>query len=379
MKICLLTDTWYPIWGGGQEHILQISKCMIERKNVYIDIFTQNLIDTESKVYAKTENLSSRIRVFRIGKPRTFNNPLSRLPWWIEAVAAFQKLHRKHHYDLLHAHAYTAAIPAKAASLIWQLPLIFTVHGMLNQSHGYSFSAWFERMLFTQIRYNGLITVSQDFLKVPNVNRNIKYIPNGVVQPKINHKKVKFKKTTLLYVGRLEEQKRVDLLLKALPYVRFEIPDVQLICIGNGSKLPYLRRLAKKLNVADKVQFLGTLPNSKLADFYQKSHLLVLPSQAEGFPLVLLEAWSFACPVLTAKVGEVRHLIKHEHNGFLTDLRQADYLARQIVKALRHPRLINIGKQGKRTSEMYTWESAAEKHWRFYQHTIRLWKNKNRS
>lgn len=376
MNVCVLTDTWYPVWGGGQEHILQIARHLAHEKNISIDILTQNLLDSEGKMYPQSENLGDNIRVVRIGRPHFFGKPWQRFPWWIEAVVTLQKLHRKNHYDLLHAHAYTAAIPAKAASLIWQVPLIFTVHGMLNKEQSSSFSGWFERILFTKIRYDGLITVSQDFLKEPNVNQNVCYIPNGVSQHKMLRKIRKFQNRTLLFVGRLEEQKRVSLLLKALPYIQSKIPDVKLICIGSGSQFSSLRKLAKDLKIKNQVQFLGNLPRARLAHYYQKSHLFVLPSRGEGFPLVLLEAWSYACPVLAVGVGELKYLIKNQKNGFLTNASQPKSLAEEIINILHNPNLVSIGKTGQRMSKKYTWESSASQHWRFYKQIIAVWKNR---
>lgn len=126
----------------------------------------------------------------------------------------------------------------------------------------------------------------------------------------------------LLYVGRLEEWKGVDVLLRALSQV--SATDWQLTVVGEGKELPALEALATELGIAARVTFAGKVPNAELHPLYLNSHAVVIPSivtsyVAETWSLVVNEAMQAGCVVIASDaVGAVQDgLVDHGTTGYV--------------------------------------------------------------
>jgi glycosyltransferase involved in cell wall biosynthesis len=112
----------------------------------------------------------------------------------------------------------------------------------------------------------------------------------------------------ILFVGRLDRQKGVDVLLKAMPAVFAELPDVDLFLVGDGperSSLTHLASTAKALR--GRVHFTGWQDN--IAQIMKASQVVVLPSRWEGMPNVVLEAMAAGLPVVASQTHGVRELL----------------------------------------------------------------------
>jgi glycosyltransferase involved in cell wall biosynthesis len=119
----------------------------------------------------------------------------------------------------------------------------------------------------------------------------------------------------LSFVGRLEEVKRIDVLIEALPLSGGE---PWLVVAGDGTQSESLRALAARSAAAARIVFTGSLEAKALRGLYAASDALVLPSAAEGVPLVILEAMSCGIPVVATAVGGVPELLC-ESNGILVE------------------------------------------------------------
>ncbi len=126
----------------------------------------------------------------------------------------------------------------------------------------------------------------------------------------------------VVFVGRLEKVKGVDVLLNALKYARRENPHVRLVIYGKGS----LEKLVVKYKFID---FRGPLPYEEIHKAYRKATVFVLPSRYEGLPNSLLQAMASGLPVVATKVGGVPEIVKDRYNGLLVDLDP-----REISKAI---------------------------------------------
>jgi glycosyltransferase involved in cell wall biosynthesis len=109
------------------------------------------------------------------------------------------------------------------------------------------------------------------------------------------------------FVGRLEPQKSVDWLIATAPQWLGKLPDCDLILVGDGPLRPSLEAAAKAAGVADRVHFAGWRPDAP--EILAASSLLVLPSQWEGMPNVVLEAMASRLPVVASDVEGVRELL----------------------------------------------------------------------
>ena len=135
---------------------------------------------------------------------------------------------------------------------------------------------------------------------------------------------------TLASVGNLIASKGHDLVIEALA----QLPDSQLLIAGRGPDEDRLRALAVNLGVADRVEFLGTLPQHRLRQLYSGADALVLASVREGWANVLLEAMACGAPVVASNVGGTPEVVAAPEAGVLMAERSADAISRAVA-ALR--------------------------------------------
>jgi glycosyltransferase involved in cell wall biosynthesis len=141
---------------------------------------------------------------------------------------------------------------------------------------------------------------------------------------------------TVLFVGRLEEEKGVHILLQAMAMVIKRVTNVHMLIAGKGSYQPFLEQIVASLGIRSQVSFLGWLEDEHLQKAYKESWLLVLPSIVEdGFPTVLSEAGLMGRPVVASNIGGIRDIIRDGENGLLVHAGDAIALADAIVKVLR--------------------------------------------
>jgi glycosyltransferase involved in cell wall biosynthesis len=116
-------------------------------------------------------------------------------------------------------------------------------------------------------------------------------------------------------VGRLNEVKRQDLLIRSFARVRHAVPDARLVLVGSGPALGSLRSLTAELGLNGCVHFAGYQPRPEV--FLQIMDLFALTSRIEGLPLAILEAWAAGLPVVASAVGGVPALIDSGRTGLL--------------------------------------------------------------
>lgn len=149
----------------------------------------------------------------------------------------------------------------------------------------------------------------------------------------------------LLYVGRLNVQKGIQLLLQALAITRHH---ATLDVVGDGPDAESLRTTAASLGLADRVTWRGALPQQDLSPLYRRAAALVVPSRDEGLGLVAVESLLCETPVIAFDSGGLRDIIKHEITGLLVKDFTAEALAQAIDELLNSPmRGAEWGKAGR--------------------------------
>lgn len=139
----------------------------------------------------------------------------------------------------------------------------------------------------------------------------------------------------LLCVGNLVEVKGHALALEALGVLSRTHPDARLLLIGEGGLRERLTAQARSLGLADRVTFVGRVPNDQLAPWYSAADVLVLPSHSEGWANVLLEAMACGTPVVATDVGGSSEVIRDARVGRLVAERSAAQMADAIAAVLR--------------------------------------------
>ncbi len=135
----------------------------------------------------------------------------------------------------------------------------------------------------------------------------------------------------LLFVGRLAAVKGVPVLLDALAAVRKIRPDLHLTLIGDGPDRAALEARVREMGLADAVTFAGYKAQDEVATTLQSVDALVLPSFAEGVPVVLMEGMAAGLPVVATQVGGVGELVTHSETGLLVPPGDSEALAAALL------------------------------------------------
>jgi glycosyltransferase involved in cell wall biosynthesis len=161
----------------------------------------------------------------------------------------------------------------------------------------------------------------------------IHILPNGIdTEPfrNIERSNQRAEDFTVLYLGRLVKSKRIDVYLRSLAAARAKVPSVRGVIAGEGPELNNLRELARSLGLAeDHVSFVGH--QSDIAQLFRRTACLVLTSDAEGCPNVILEAMAAGLPVISTPAGDARHAVEHGRTGFVVPFGRWPSIADSIV------------------------------------------------
>ena len=142
----------------------------------------------------------------------------------------------------------------------------------------------------------------------------------------------------VLFLGHLAPDKGVFDLLEALAAVRSEVPDLRLVCAGDGERIA-VAHYAERLGMADAVKFTGWVGPSGKRALLESAAVLAAPCYDAALPLSLIEAMAAAVPVVAARVGGIPELVVNGVNGFLIAPGDSASLARTLRSLLADPAL----------------------------------------
>ncbi len=175
----------------------------------------------------------------------------------------------------------------------------------------------------------------------------------------------------LLFVGRIQPLKGVDVAVRTL--ASLDDSDAVLVVVGGPSgphgeaELARLHDLAERLGVADRIRWTPPQPHHLLSTYYRAADICLVPSRAESFGLVALEAAACGTPVIAAAVGGLRTLVEHGATGFLVEGREPEAFAAYSAELLDNPRLAEaMGSSAAARAQGYRWSTSAARLRRLY-------------
>lgn len=185
-------------------------------------------------------------------------------------------------------------------------------------------------------------------------------IPNGAELPAhVSAQPPDGRTPRLLTMGRLTQQKGIDVLFRAL--ARLRDLDFALDIAGDGPERARLKELAQHLGIAARVRFLGWVPREEIPHTYANASAFVLASRIEGMPNVVLEAMAYARPVICTRVFGTDELVVHGETGWLVETGDEAALADGIRALLRDAELRSrMGAASRaRVEAFFTWRRTA--------------------
>jgi glycosyltransferase involved in cell wall biosynthesis len=353
MKVLMITPFYYPIVGGSETQIENIS-LKLNEAGITADIMTFNFARAlKPLTYEKTEKMNG-INVIRIPAfnflPRQLHH--NKINFMVNIVPRrfTQKLRE---YDILHFHNETdLSFPLFSYTVdkpkVFHLRCLSVTYPIFKRNF---VCKWLLKKLadiyIAQSKY-----VSQLLIDLGIPSAKIKIVPNGInvslFQPE-KHEKIE---NLILFVGRILESKGLHLLLKSLELIR---EPVQLVIIGplagESSYHEKIFRLVAKINekTVHKVTYVGPKQPKEIIKYYQRASIVVVPSLAESFGNVILEALACGTPVIASNVGGIPEIIKQNENGILVPPNNVDKLADAIYYLLDNDDVrTKLGEEGRR-------------------------------
>jgi glycosyltransferase involved in cell wall biosynthesis len=171
-------------------------------------------------------------------------------------------------------------------------------------------------------------------------------VPNPVPIPPIAHAE---RPNLILFLGALSPEKGIYDLLEAVSQLRAAVPDVRLVCAGEGNHAA-VAHYAKRLGIGDAVKFTGWVGPSGKRALLESAAAFALPSYAEGVPVSLLEAMAAGVPVVASPVGGIPEVVVDGVSGFLAAPGDIATLTRLLRKVLLNRKLaVTVGAAGRET------------------------------
>jgi glycosyltransferase involved in cell wall biosynthesis len=255
---------------------------------------------------------------------------------------ALLDLHRRRPLDVIHLHDRPPYLGATSASERLGPPVIYTAHSCFGarSERGRLLPLTLERLMEREIARAGtpIIAVSRwiadGMVKLGADPRRLRVIPNGVDSGVFPYRGGDGRQPDeILFVGRLDYEKGVDVLLRAMARLGSE-PAVCLRIVGEGEQAGRLRELMRDLGLGGRVEFCGRLYGADLVAAYHRAAVCVLPSRAEPFGLVMLEAMACGTPFIGSAAGGIAEVVRSEQTGLLVPPGDPDALAAAIARLL---------------------------------------------
>lgn len=186
-------------------------------------------------------------------------------------------------------------------------------------------------------------------------------IPCGIRPPAARPERpASARRPLVVYVGRLEAYKRVDVLLRAMAGLRERFPDAETVILGRGQAQEGLEALAKELGLEDRTRFPGFVSDAERDALLAEARVCVCPSVKEGWGLTVIEANAVGTPVVATDAPGLRDSVRDGETGFLVPEGDEAGFARRIGQLLSDDALADrMGHAGEAWAKRFDWDHVA--------------------
>ncbi|MEK7662218.1 MAG: glycosyltransferase family 4 protein [Patescibacteria group bacterium] len=367
MKLLLINYEFPPLGGGAGNATKNIAQEMAKRGNnvVVLTTWFPGLPERElTDGYEIIRVLSMRSRLDR-------SNPMEMLDFVRLARKEATRLAKEESFNATVAFfAIPSGLIARYLKKKFGVPYIVSLRG--GDVPGFlpsAFRFWhFVTMPFTKLIWKdaSVIVANSEGLRelalhtACPLGKNVFMISNGVDTELFSPRPApKVGPFTILFAGRLVEQKGVTHLLKSCAKLKEEGKTFILNIAGDGPLRGKLESETKALGLSSQAHFLGWVSRDKLPELYREANLFALPSFDEGMPNVILEAMSSGLPIVATDIKGNNELVKNEVNGFL--YKRQEELTPILKKCIENKgALIDMGPESRKISLDYSWRKVAE-------------------
>ena len=391
MRIGLFTDTYPPFINGVSTSVFMLKKAL-EKEGHQVYVVTLN----NSSVHYQFDENKTVVRIPGL--------PIGFYDYRVTTIYPVRALNiiRKWKLDVIHSHTeFSVGTFARIISRQFNIPLVHTYHTMYEDYTHYITKGYFDNSSKKIVEYlskfycdktvNELIVPTKKtydlFKKKYEFDRNIHIIPTGIEidrfytenidKKKLEklRKKLKLDKDSIniIYVGRLAEEKNVDLLLDGHKKIVKENNKVNLIIVGDGPDIDKYKEKSKKLGIDKNVIFTGKVPWEEVPLYYHLGKMFATASKSETQGLTVIEAMAAGITPICIDDESFRNTVVDDLNGkiFFSEEEYVDIVL-DLIKNTK--KLDRLSKQARINAETHSSKFYAEQALVVYNIAI---KNKN--
>jgi len=380
--------------GGMNVYVRELARELAKR-GVEIDVFTRWREPDDPRI----QTLAPGARVIHIP-----SGPVRYIPKLevYERIGDFTAQVADHieaegrSYDLIHSHYWLSAVVARDLARRWSLPRIQMFHTLglvkrevMDEDIDGESEARIAVEREAARESDGLVAASEieasELMQLYGADpERICVVPCGVDPDVFRPMRQADARAALgrdqcerlvLFVGRIEQIKGIDVLLESLGLLFGKRPDLRseicLLVVGGAldpgddapetEKVLELRRLVHEHRMEDNVDFVGSLDQPRLAQWYAAADVCAVPSLTESFGLVALESMACGTPVVATRVGGLQTVVQHGESGLLVPAGDHRALAEAIERVLTDHRLrMHLAHGARERAELFTWSRVGD-------------------
>ena len=378
MRIGIFTDSYPPYINGVATSIVML-KNALEKKGHEVFVVTVNA----EKMLYKYEDENKIIRIPGI--------PIGIYDYRLTGIYPLRAINKIKNWnlDIIHSHTeFGVGTFARIIAQQFNIPLVHTYHTMYEDyvyyiTHGY-FDGTSKKIVEYLTKFycdktaTELIVPTEKtyrlFKEKYKFDRNIHIIPTGIEIEKFDvskypksqieaaKKKLNLKKSdfVILFVGRLAQEKSVDLLIESqVDFVKKD-PNCKLVIVGSGPDEELYQNQVKKLKLENNVIFTGRVPWEEVAIYYSLATIFATASRTETQGLTVIEAFAAGLPVVAADDPSFSNIVIEDLNGYLFKTKKQ--YKTQVEYLMDNPEIVKkFSNQAKLCSEQYSSKYFAER------------------
>jgi len=351
-----------------------------------IDIFTREHPDVVNRI----ETIGPNVRVIHIAAGDTeahVGELYAHLPAFLKQLNAFRE-EEGLEYDVVHSHYWLSSWVGRELSQAMGVPHLVTFHtlGLIKMQ---SRAGEVEQPERPVVEAEVMASADRIIAFSPHERdamarlygadaAKVSLVPCGVdlsVFRPLDQKAVRDRlglngEKILLYVGRVEPLKGLDLLVETAAQMDSE-DGVRVIVVGadvNGDReMDRVKLLAKERDLEGQIDFVGQVDHKELPLYYNAADVCVVPSYYESFGLVALESMACGTPVVATRVGGLSTIIQHGRTGYLKPWRCPDAFANSVEMIISSDGLQqSMGTAARKHAEGMGWDTIASMMWDEY-------------
>jgi len=369
MRILTHSYEFPPLGGGGAKVVYGLSTRLVQMGHE-VDLVTMNfqgLKETES-----VEGINvHRVPCFR-AKESVCHSP-EMLSYILAAIPRTYRLVKEKGFDLNHTHfIFPDGVVSYVIKKLTGLPYIITIHG--SDVPGYNPDRFAYQHKFLGPLWQRVVQSASQIVSPSNTLKSLLHrhcstapvvtIPNGLLPNKFSPDVEKTNR--ILVVSRMFARKGIQYFLQALATLQNDnIREVNIV--GDGPHLAILKHMARTLGVQAK--FWGHLDNTspELKHLYETSQIFVFPSEAENFPIVLLEAMGAGLAIITTQGTGCAEVVGE--TGMLVPPKNVNAIRKNLIQLMNEPELckrLGMAAQ-KRFEKSFTWDVVTKQYEEIYE------------